>query len=1567
MAKHRAGAPPPAMPVAGSPPSPPPVSAAMAMISSARSNEPPPGTGVVSVGLHAGGAPFSNIHPYNQHHHHPLLHYSHLHANSFSNSSSGQGSSSTSASPSQPGTAAVSNNSSVASSFSAAHAHGNHRLLSLAGNSSSGVSGTNSPAAQSVMGDSVAPTSGTATPVASRPPPPGSVRFRFGSPISVITASPDMTMAGVAGRDVLKVLKVGENAIEEVVNLRAAKGAGAGGGGAGAAAFSCTDMKWGNAFYANLIVSSYSNGDVIVWDLNKGMQKQGRFPFRRKRLLNDPILPRTSSFGAYNIREPSLIPPSRKQPIPECIAGLDDQVDLRTKHPCRATFEGRAEGVRDVQFNPVRPNEFIAAFENGSIQKWDIRKPTEAERRLGGHSGQALTVDWNPDGQLVATAGRDKIIKVWDTSSESRRPRHHIQTSAHVARVRWRPSSVVGGAFANLGSQHVASSALLNDARVLVWDLARPFVPEWAVEEHDSLITDFLWISPTIMWSCSKDRYFLRQDLRHVGYSPQDNLPSSAAAWNVYGGVTVVTTLTAASPNSFSLMNSTPLQADPSADASSSVLSATTPGSIGGPLGSAPGISALGGLGTGGVSTTASAAASALGLVSSSSASVSSGSSTAPPGATGGLSAFISDVLNTPAAQQTRDRIANMVGGGASSSMSGASSVVQGLSGQGGSTVSLSSLAGSTSMPPAPQLPPRRPTTPTPPATTSLMAAVIGGAAASGIPSPVTSAVTSAPGAGGSGAASAFSGSGATSAESRSPVQGRKSGANTVAPSTTGETTTPSSGGGLLDVKSGTGPPAQRAAVFDTGTVDPDAFAHLAMVYSVGLKEKDLKIACEMNAGAAIACFQYETARTWRLIGSMCTTESSTADTVRNLSRLFKESFKTPAIATNEKMGRGYDQDNDLTPRVDLMGGRRSAGDSNDSSPTMESRQPPPQEPPITPYMLHDKQGSEDPTQVSRPGSITTASPAPHNNHYSESPVEGNDTASLRASQLIDAIAKSPLPHGPAPNPPTTTTPVTSAPNSTSSTPIPPAGPGGDESSSASPYSTPRMVSVVDGAGSGGRAAGVIATSAAGLGLSSVNGKRLGQGSSAPPSTGRLTPETSSTAKPSPRPPPKVPATPAAASETGTPSDDEDEDDYRIHHDYLRTARWGSRLAGGLLLGATKPSVIVRPQRPRHPSEAPETPAAKDGSKRNEPGWDPARRSENAPESTVSQTMDAILGREDEEDDDYDEVEDLKDPSGLRRLMGLGLAGVNGSRPPGFGVFGGSGLGLDLYGQQGPSGDSEDERTRQSQTGLGNGSSMRQPRRALSDPANAIFESLLMGANANASDVPITAGALRSSASFPLPLLGVGGGFGDNLNGIAGLVDGRLMPGFFADPLSKQVVDVVLPPLDWKSAVRELIVMKAEMGDVQLSCVAALMLRGLVEFSDELLEMWCWEYVELLNRFRLYLDATEIMVVSKVPSLEAKALDGLVKIAKSSLESARSVNFQSAASTFGATAACTEVIQIVFKSVLGYSIHMMAEDGDSEDLSRDDVAYLSEIEQPLHHEAKKPRYMKLCRDVLKEL
>ncbi|KAJ1554932.1 WD repeat-containing protein 24 [Cladochytrium tenue] len=134
--------------------------------------------------------------------------------------------------------------------------------------------------------------------------------------------------------------------------------------------------------------------------------------------------------------------------------------------------------VRDVQFNPLPQNsyEFIAAFDNGDIQ------PIEAQRRWSAHYSLALTVDWHSDGRYFASAGRDKVIKIWDSMAESRKPDMQIQTMSQIARIAWRPG-------ANGSQSQIASCSLSGDRRVMVWDLARPFVPEYAIEEHTDQLT----------------------------------------------------------------------------------------------------------------------------------------------------------------------------------------------------------------------------------------------------------------------------------------------------------------------------------------------------------------------------------------------------------------------------------------------------------------------------------------------------------------------------------------------------------------------------------------------------------------------------------------------------------------------------------------------------------------------------------------------------------------------------------------------------------------------------------------------------------------------------------------------------------------------------------------------------------------------------------------------------------------------------------------------------------------------------------------------------------------------
>jgi len=117
--------------------------------------------------------------------------------------------------------------------------------------------------------------------------------------------------------------------------------------------------------------------------------------------------------------------------------------------------------------------------------------------------------------------------KIWDFKSESRKPVQSIQTIAAVARVQWRPGH----------ESQLASCSLSNDNRVINWDTIRPFIPIITLGAHENVTSGFLWHDSDSIWSCSKDRYFIQQDLK-TGLRPLDHLSSAAFDWNLCGDLT---------------------------------------------------------------------------------------------------------------------------------------------------------------------------------------------------------------------------------------------------------------------------------------------------------------------------------------------------------------------------------------------------------------------------------------------------------------------------------------------------------------------------------------------------------------------------------------------------------------------------------------------------------------------------------------------------------------------------------------------------------------------------------------------------------------------------------------------------------------------------------------------------------------------------------------------------------------------------------------------------------------------------------------------------------------------
>jgi hypothetical protein len=74
---------------------------------------------------------------------------------------------------------------------------------------------------------------------------------------------------------------------------------------------------------------------------------------------------------------------------------------------------------------------------------------------------------------------------------------HCIQTIASVARIKWRPQR----------STQIASSSLVVDFSIYIWDYNRPFVPFASFQEHKDVTTDFVWRDdePKRLISAGKD------------------------------------------------------------------------------------------------------------------------------------------------------------------------------------------------------------------------------------------------------------------------------------------------------------------------------------------------------------------------------------------------------------------------------------------------------------------------------------------------------------------------------------------------------------------------------------------------------------------------------------------------------------------------------------------------------------------------------------------------------------------------------------------------------------------------------------------------------------------------------------------------------------------------------------------------------------------------------------------------------------------------------------------------------------------------------------------------------
>lgn len=79
----------------------------------------------------------------------------------------------------------------------------------------------------------------------------------------------------------------------------------------------------------------------------------------------------------------------------------------------KATVEDmHSDVVSDLQFSPQ--DNLLASCASDRMMKLIDPETAQPLRSFEGHTGHVLGVSWRADGRILATAGADKVVKVWD-------------------------------------------------------------------------------------------------------------------------------------------------------------------------------------------------------------------------------------------------------------------------------------------------------------------------------------------------------------------------------------------------------------------------------------------------------------------------------------------------------------------------------------------------------------------------------------------------------------------------------------------------------------------------------------------------------------------------------------------------------------------------------------------------------------------------------------------------------------------------------------------------------------------------------------------------------------------------------------------------------------------------------------------------------------------------------------------------------------------------------------------------------------------------------------------------
>src|SRR5690349_17598922 len=80
-------------------------------------------------------------------------------------------------------------------------------------------------------------------------------------------------------------------------------------------------------------------------------------------------------------------------------------------------LQGHRRAVRALAYAPGDPATLASAGDGGSVRLWNL-STAQNGASLGGHVSGLLSLAFAPNGNLLATGGRDGSLRLWDVAHQ---------------------------------------------------------------------------------------------------------------------------------------------------------------------------------------------------------------------------------------------------------------------------------------------------------------------------------------------------------------------------------------------------------------------------------------------------------------------------------------------------------------------------------------------------------------------------------------------------------------------------------------------------------------------------------------------------------------------------------------------------------------------------------------------------------------------------------------------------------------------------------------------------------------------------------------------------------------------------------------------------------------------------------------------------------------------------------------------------------------------------------------------------------------------------------------------